>query len=86
VVTFTGKDLHAADRVDKRLERLVLLLWDCSVIGFSDCQFVNVGITVSLGRKNSPKLERWCRYTPGVVSDRSKDAPLGSGLLHRSRW
>ena len=55
------------------------------MIGFSAGHLVNVGITESLDRTNSPKLERWCRYTHGVVSDRSKDSPLGSGLLHNRR-
>ena len=47
---------------------------------------MNVCITESLDKKNSPNSERWCRYTPGSVSDRSNDAPLGSGLLHKSLW
>jgi hypothetical protein len=57
-----------------------------SVIGLSAGHLVNVCITESLERKNSPNAERWCRYTPRVVSDRSKNSPLGRGLLHKSRW
>jgi hypothetical protein len=57
-----------------------------SVIGFSAGHIVNDCITESLDRKNSPKVDLWCRYTPGVVSDRTKHAPPGSGLLDKSRW
>jgi hypothetical protein len=35
----------------------------CSVIGFSAGHLVNVGITESLDKKNSPRVELWCRYT-----------------------
>ncbi len=47
---------------------------------------VSVGMTESLARKNSPSSERWYRYAPGVVSSKAKATPLGSGLLHNSRW
>jgi hypothetical protein len=39
------------------------------VIGFSAGHLVNVCITESLDKENSPSPERWCRYTPRVVSD-----------------
>ena len=35
------------------------------------CRVMNVCITESLDNQNSPKPERWCRYTPLVVSVRS---------------
>jgi hypothetical protein len=81
-----GKDHHAADRGADRPGASFSSSESCSVIRFSAGHLVKVCITESLDKKNSPKLELWCRYTPGVVSDRSKRAPLGSGFLHMSRW
>ncbi len=36
------------------------------MIGFTPTTCVNVCITESLDKKNSPNSERWCRYTPRV--------------------
>src|SRR3954454_19033209 len=41
---------------------------NCSVIGFSAGHLMKVCMTVSLDKKNSPNGERWCLYTPQVVS------------------
>ena len=81
-----GEHHHGADRVGDRHERLVLRLGELSVIGFSAGHLVNVCITESLDKKNSPSAERWCRYTPRSGVRQVEVAPLGSGLLHRSRW
>ena len=46
---------------------------------------MNVCITESLDKKNSPNSESVVQVVrPASVSDRSNIPPLGSGLLHKS--